>query len=78
MSLGQQLLTLAILAIPVASIAWTITHEEIFSEAREWCARNSKACRTVYQSKFFNLFTCEYCFSHHVAVIFLAMTRFKC
>ena len=42
MSLGQQLLTLVILAIPVASIAWTITHEEIFSEAREWCVRKSK------------------------------------
>jgi hypothetical protein len=70
-------LTLVILAIPVASIAWTITHEEIFSEARDWCVRNSKNCRTVYQRKFFYLFTCEYCFSHYVAAIFLGMTRFK-
>jgi hypothetical protein len=77
MSPGQQILILAILAIPVASIAWTITHEEIFSELREWCARNSKSCRTVYQRKFFSLFTCEYCFSHYVAAIFLAITRFK-
>jgi hypothetical protein len=77
MSLGQQLLTLVILAIPVASIAWTITHEEIFSEAREWCMRKSKNCRTVYQRKFFYLFSCEYCFSHYVAVVFLVMTRFK-
>jgi hypothetical protein len=77
MSLGQQLLTLVILAIPVASIAWTITHEEIFSEARDWCVRKSKDCRTVYQRKFFYLFTCEYCFSHYVAVVFLVMTRFK-
>jgi hypothetical protein len=77
MSLGQQLLTLVILAIPVASIAWTITHEEIFSEARDWCVRNSKNCRTVYQRKFFYLFTCEYCFSHYVTAIFLGMTRFK-
>jgi len=77
MSLGQQLLTLVILAIPVASIAWTVTHEEIFSEARDWCVRKSKDCRTVYQRKFFYLFTCEYCFSHYVAVVFLAMTRFK-
>src|ERR1700685_643325 len=30
MSLAQQLLPLAILALPVSSIAWTITHEEIF------------------------------------------------
>jgi hypothetical protein len=77
MSLGQQLLTLVILAIPVASIAWTITHEEIFSEARDWCVRKSKDCRTVYQRKFFYLFTCEYCFSHYVAVVFLVMTRFE-
>jgi hypothetical protein len=77
MNLGQQLLTLVILAIPVASIAWTITHEEIFSEARNWCEYKSKNCRTVYQRKFFYLFTCEYCFSHYVAVVFLAMTRFK-
>lgn len=77
MSLGQQLLTLMILAIPVASIAWTITHEEIFSEARDYCVRNSKTCRTVYERKFFYLFTCEYCFSHYVAAIFLVITRFK-
>jgi len=77
MSLGQQLLTLVILAIPVASIAWTITHEEIFSEAHDYCVRHSKTCRTVYERKFFYLFTCEYCFSHYVAAIFLALTRFK-
>jgi hypothetical protein len=77
MSLGQQLLTLVILAIPVASIAWTITHEEIFSEARDYCVRNSKTCRTVYERKFFYLFTCEYCFSHYVAAIFLVIARFK-
>jgi hypothetical protein len=77
MSLSQQLLTLFILAIPIASIAWTITHEEIFSEARDWCLKNSKTCRNVYERKFFYLFTCEYCFSHYVAVIFLVLTRFK-
>lgn len=77
MSLGQQLLTLVVLALPVASIAWTITHEEIFSAARNYCVRHSKTCRTVYERKFFYLFTCEYCFSHYVAAIFLVITRFK-
>jgi hypothetical protein len=76
-SLGQQLLTLVILAIPVASIAWTITHEELFREAREWCMRKSKDCRTGYQRKFYYLFTCEYCFSHYVAASVLVMTRFQ-
>jgi hypothetical protein len=77
LSLGQQLLTLVILAIPISSIAWTITHEEIFRETRDWCVRNSKTCRTIYERKFFYLFTCEYCFSHYVTAIFLFITRFK-
>ena len=77
MNLGQQLLTLVILALPIASIAWTITHEEIFRETRDWCVRNSKTCRTIYERKFFYLFTCEYCFSHYVTAIFLFITRFK-
>ncbi len=77
MSFAQQLLELVILALPVASVAWTITHEEIFSEARNYCVRNSKACRTIYERKFFYLFTCEYCFSHYVVAAFLFITRFK-
>jgi hypothetical protein len=76
-TLGEQLLALVILAIPVASIAWTITHEEIFSEAREFCVKNSQSCRTLVQRKFFYLFTCEYCFSHYVVAVFLLITRFK-
>jgi hypothetical protein len=77
MTLGEQLLALVILAIPVASIAWTITHEEIFSEAREFCVENSQRCRTLVQRKFFYLFTCEYCFSHYVVIVLLFITRFK-
>lgn len=77
MTLGQQIVVLVVLALPIASIAWTITHEEIFSEARDWCLEKSKSCRTVYQRKFFYLFTCEYCFSHYIAAIFLYITRFK-
>ena len=76
LSLGQ-VLTLLILAIPISSVAWTITHEEIFRETRDWCVRNSKTCRTIYERKFFYLFTCEYCFSHYVTAVFLIITRFK-
>jgi hypothetical protein len=68
---------LFVLAIPIASVAWTITHEEIFREPREYCLRCSKECRNLVQRKFFYLFTCEYCFSHYVAGAFLALTRFK-
>lgn len=77
MSLGEQFATLCILALPIASVAWTITHEEVFREPREWCQKNSQTCNRLYKRKLFYLFTCEYCFSHYIAIIFLLITRFK-
>jgi hypothetical protein len=74
--LGTQVLVLFILAIPIACVAWTITHEEVFREPREWCARKSKTCDRLTHRKFFYLFTCEYCFSHYVTGLALVMTRF--
>jgi hypothetical protein len=76
-SLGEQVVTLFILALPVASVAWTVTHEAIFREMQDYCRTHSRCSRTVLQRKFFYLFTCEYCFSHYVSAIFLAITRFK-
>lgn len=77
MSMGEQVAFLFILAIPIASIAWTITHEDIFREARDWCKQNSQVCNRLYKRKFFYLFTCEYCFSHYVVIVFLIITRYK-
>ena len=77
MSLSQQVLFLFIIALPIASIAWTVTHEEVIREFREFCVRESKTCRRISERKFFYLFTCEYCFSHYVTVAFLIITRFK-
>jgi hypothetical protein len=77
MPIGEQLTFLFVLAIPIASVAWTVTHEEVFREPREWCQRNSQTCNRLYQRKFFYLFTCEYCFSHYVTAFFLILTRFK-
>jgi len=77
MSVSQQIFWLAILAIPIACIARTVTAEEIFREPREWCLHKSKTCRTFVERKFFYLFTCEYCFSHYVTALFLFLTRFK-
>ncbi len=77
MSLALQVATLFVLAIPVACVAWTVTHEEVFREPREFCVRRSESCRSWYQRKFFYLFTCEYCFSHYVAAFFLIVTRFQ-
>jgi hypothetical protein len=75
-SLRDQIISLFVLALPVASIAWTVTHEEVFREPREWCAARSHDCRLLALRKFFYLFTCEYCFSHWVAAFFVVITRF--
>ena len=72
-----QILELFLLAIPVACVAWTVTHEEVFREPREYCVRRSQNCRRWYERKFFYLFTCEYCFSHYIAAAFLIIARFK-
>jgi hypothetical protein len=76
MSIVLQLVWLFVLAIPIASIAWTITHEEIFRETREFCKRQCDHGH-IFKRKFFYLFTCEYCFSHYVAIVFLIITRYK-
>jgi hypothetical protein len=77
MSLGEQFANLFIIAIPIACIAWTVTHEEVFREPRDFCKDRSEKCRKLLERKFFYLFTCEYCFSHYVTVLFLFITRFK-
>ena len=59
MTLDRQLVLLLVLPIPIASIAWTVTHEEVFREPRDWCVEKSKSCRRLYARKFFYLFTCE-------------------
>jgi hypothetical protein len=76
-SLGTQFLWLFGLAIPVACVAWTVTHEEVFREPREYCVKRSRQGRRWYERKFFYLFTCEYCFSHYVAAFFLLITGFR-
>jgi hypothetical protein len=76
-SLTTQIVKLFLLAIPVACAAWTVTHEEVFREPREYCVNRSRNCRRWYERKFFYLFTCEYCFSHYVTAFFLFVTRFK-
>ena len=71
------LVALFVLAIPVACIAWTVTHEEILREPREWCAERSKSKRRLIFRKFFYVFTCEYCFSHYVTAALLIVTRYR-
>jgi hypothetical protein len=75
--LWQQIVWLLVLPLPIATIAWTITHEELFREAREFCVGRSKNCGTLVQRKFFYIFTCEYCFSHYVVAFFLFVTGYR-
>ncbi|MEO6231354.1 MAG: hypothetical protein ABJB11_05120 [Ferruginibacter sp.] len=72
-----QFIWLFVLPIPVACVAWTVTHEEVFRELREYCKRKSEGCATLLQRKFFYLFTCEYCFSHYVTLAFILLTGYK-
>ena len=72
----DDLFRLLVLAMPVAAIAWTVTHEAIFKELRDYCTARSRAADTLAARKFFYVFTCEYCFSHWVTLGLLLVTRF--
>jgi len=76
-TLGLQVVVLFLLAVPTACIAWTITHEEIFREPREFCVDRSRRCGHILQRKFFYALTCEFCLSHYVAAAWLGITRFQ-
>ena len=77
MSLGIQTAYLFLIAIPVACISWTVTHEEVFKEPREFCRKYTTEGHSFFTRKFFYLFTCEYCFSHYVTIAVLFLTRFQ-
>jgi hypothetical protein len=73
----HQFAVLLLLALAVACASWTVTHEEVFREPREFCKRMSQDCKALPQRKFFYLFTCEYCFSHYVSALALWLFRFQ-
>ncbi len=75
MELHLEIKYLFLIAIPIACITWTVTHEEIFKEFREYCQKKSENCKSMLVKKFFYLFTCEYCFSHYVTLAFLFITK---
>jgi hypothetical protein len=63
----------AVLPLVIASISWTVTHEEIFREMREYCVRRAHGEDPIAVRKFFYVFTCEYCFSHYVTAGVVAL-----
>jgi len=77
MQISTQIFWLLILSMIVASIAWTVTQEEIFREIRDTCEDKSEKCDSILQRKFYYVFTCEYCFSHWVTILLLLLTGFQ-
>lgn len=75
--LTVQAMVLIVLSAVVACIAWTVTHEEVFREPREFCVRRSKTSKSLLVRKFFYLFTCEYCFSHYVSAGIILGTGYR-
>lgn len=76
MPISHQVLLLFLFAIPVACVSWTVTHEALFSELRDWLTARSQASRNILSRKFCYVFSCEYCFSHYVTIGMLLLTRF--
>jgi hypothetical protein len=77
MDVRLQIVQLLILAVPIAWASWTVTHEEVFREFKEYCTARSKTCAGLARRKFFYLFTCEYCFAHWCALFFLCVFQVK-
>jgi hypothetical protein len=77
MLISEQIFRLVVLSIVVASISWTVTQEEVFREPREYAENRSQNGKTLFERKFFYLFTCEYCFSHWMTLFVLILTGFK-
>jgi hypothetical protein len=77
MPILEQVYWLITLSIVVAAVAWTVTQKEIFREPREYCQEKSETCKSIFERKFFYIFTCEYCFSFWVTLFFLLLTGFQ-
>ena len=75
--MSEQLAWLAVLALPVACLSWTVTHEEVFREPRAWLDERSRTAPRWWQRKLAYALTCEYCFSHYVAAGFVALTDYR-
>jgi hypothetical protein len=73
----NQLLCLIALATAVACVSRTVVYEEIFREVHDYCAKRSEQSSSLVVRKFFYLFTCDYCFSHYIAIGFIWLTNFK-
>ena len=76
-NLSTQLFWLFVLAVPVACVAWTVTHEELFAEGHDWCVRQSQRRPVVRAQILLRVHLRMYCFSHYVAAGAIALTGFR-
>lgn len=77
MPIGIQLIWLVVLAIPVAAVAWTFTHEEVFREIRALIRSTREQSDSRVVRKFLYLFLCDFCLSHWVTLFFIALTGYQ-
>jgi hypothetical protein len=77
MSIGLQLISLFVLAVPIAAVAWTITHEEVFHGLRTRIRKARQETGSRFVRKFLYLFLCDFCLSHWVALFFLILADFQ-
>ena len=76
MDLSTQIRDLFLLPLAISCISWTVTHEEIFKGPRDFCLRKVLHAKSAFARKFFYVFTCEYCFSHYITILFLFITEY--
>jgi len=62
--------------IPVACIAWTVTHEEVFREPRQYCQKNAPR-HARYCGEILLLIHLRILLYHYVAAGVLIIARFK-
>jgi hypothetical protein len=74
---ADQIFWLIILSFAVASVSWTVTQEEVFGEFHDFCKRKRDGSKRLFARKFFYVFTCEYCFSHWVTLLFLILSGYR-
>src|SRR5262245_52880590 len=77
MSITGQIYWIILLSLVVASISWTVTQERILEEPREFLKKKSEKARNALIRKFCYMWTCEYCFSHWVALAVVLVTGFR-
>ena len=69
MGVSTQLVWLFVLGAPVACLAWTVTHEDVFADARRFCMDRSRHGRSVARAEILlPVHLRGTCFSHYVAL----------